>query len=300
MINTANKPESLRTARARATVLAGAAARRALAEGSVPKGNVLELARAAGILAAKRTPELIPLCHPLPLDQVTVDFELTERGVEVTSTVVVTARTGVEMEALTAVSVAALTIYDMLKPLDKELEITGVKLVEKRGGKSDFKSAGADVTAAVIVVSDRVSQGKMQDETGAALRACLDGRGVRVTHTRVVPDEAAQIAAAVRESAARGCSLVLTAGGTGLGPRDVTVEAVRPLLEREAPGIPEAMRAHGTRRHPYAMLSRGVVGLVGTSLVVTLPGSPRGAVESLEPVFPALLHALAIAGGAGH
>jgi cyclic pyranopterin monophosphate synthase len=300
MINTSLKIETLRTARARATLLASPEALAALAEDRVPKGNAIELARAAGTLAAKRTPDLIPLCHPLPLDQVEVKFEFVEGGVTVWATVVATARTGVEMEALTAVSVAALTLYDMLKPIDKELEITAVKLVEKRGGKSDFAAAREGLTAAVIVVSDRVSAGRMQDESGAALRAFLDARGVRTAHARVVPDEAPGIARAVSEAAAAGTSLVLTSGGTGLGPRDVTVAAVRPLLTREAPGIAEAMRAHGTRRHPYAMLSGSVAGLIGESLVLTLPGSPRGAVESLESVFPALLHALDISAGAGH
>jgi cyclic pyranopterin monophosphate synthase len=300
MINTSQKIETLRTARARATLLASPEALRALAEDRVPKGNALELARAAGTLAAKRTDEHIPLCHPLPLDPVKLDFEFVEGGVNVAATVVATARTGVEMEALTAACVAALTLYDMLKPIDKELEITGVKLLEKRGGKSDFAMAREGATAAVIVVSDRVSRGQMNDESGAALRAFLDARGVRTAHARVVPDEVAEIARAVREAAAAGSHLVLTSGGTGLGPRDVTVQAVRPLLDHEAPGIAEAMRAHGTRRHPYAMLSGGVAGLIGASLVLTLPGSPRGAVESLESVFPALLHALDIAGGAGH
>ena len=300
MINTSHKVETLRTARAQAVVLGSSEALSALAEDRVPKGNALELARAAGTLAAKRTSDLIPLCHPLPLDQVQVEFEFVEGGVRVLATAVATARTGVEMEALTAASVAALTLYDMLKPLDPALEITAVKLLEKRGGKSDFGAGAPGVDAAVIVVSDRVSRGQVQDESGAAVRAFLEARGVRTTHTRVVPDEAPLITQAVREVVAAGCRLVLTSGGTGLGPRDVTVEAVRPMLEREAPGISEAMRAHGARRHPYAMLTRAVAGLAGGSLVVTLPGSPRGAVESLEAVFPALLHALDIAAGGGH
>src|SRR5512140_78924 len=144
MVDIGEKAETDRLAVAGGSIIMQPATLEALRQGRTPKGDPLQVAQVAGILAAKRTPELIPLCHPLPLDQVTVDFELTDRGVEVTSTVIVTARTGVEMEALTAVSVAALTIYDMLKPIDKELEITGVKLVEKRGGKSDFKAAGED------------------------------------------------------------------------------------------------------------------------------------------------------------
>ena len=301
MINTSRKSETARTAVARAELRASAEALSALRENRVPKGNALELARAAGILAGKRTPELIPLCHPLPLDQVDVTFEVGAASVEITATATATAKTGVEMEALTAAAVAALTLYDMLKPIDKAMEITGVRLVEKRGGKSDLARASSNgLRAAVIVVSDRVSRGEAQDGSGAALKEFLEGRGIGAGAPAIVADETAEIAAAVRKARDGGAHLILTTGGTGLGPRDVTVEAVRPILDREAPGIAEAMRAHGTRLHPYAMLSRGIAGSIGGSLVVTLPGSPRGAVESLEPIFPALLHALEIVKGAGH
>ena len=300
MIDTSKKVETQRTARAEAVLKASAEAMKLLAENRVPKGNAIELARAAGTLAGKRTPELIPLCHPLPLDQVELDFEVREREVLILATARATARTGVEMEALTAAAVAALTLYDMLKPIDPEMEITGLQLVEKRGGKSDFQFETTGVTAAVIVVSDRVSRGESQDASGEALVEFLAARGIRAPAPAVVADEVADIAAAVKSAAASGTRLILTTGGTGLGPRDATVEAVRPLLEVEAPGIAEAMRAHGTRRHPFAMLSRGLAGAIGRSLVVTLPGSPRGAVDSLESVLPALLHALDIREGAGH
>jgi cyclic pyranopterin monophosphate synthase len=300
VINTSQKVETLRVARAEAVLRASPEALSALRENRVPKGDALDMARAAGILAGKRTFELIPLCHPLPLDQVDVSFEFIDGAVRVIGEATVTARTGVEMEALMAVSVAALTLYDMLKPIDKSMEITGIRLIEKRGGKSDFKASESGYRAGVIVVSDRVSRCESLDESGLRLKEFLQERAVEVVFERTVPDEGPEIAAAVKAAHAARCDLILTTGGTGLGPRDVTVEAVRPLLEREATGIAEAMRAHGTRRHPYAMLSRGVAGCLGGSLVLTLPGSPAGAVESLAAVFPAVLHARAILAGGGH
>jgi len=142
MVDVASKPESPRTARARAFVSMRPAVLRQLS--SNPKGNPLEIARIAGITAAKRTWDLIPLCHPLLLAHVDVEAQVRARGVEITSTVRTTGPTGVEMEALTAVAVAALTVYDMTKALDKSIEIRDIALLEKTGGKSgDYRRAGS-------------------------------------------------------------------------------------------------------------------------------------------------------------
>ena len=136
MVNVGSKEVSERTAVARGFVRMSPAVLRALRAQKVPKGNPLEIARIAGIAAAKRTSEWIPLCHPLPLTHIDVTARLCKNGVEIASRVSVTARTGVEMEALVAVSAAALTVYDMCKALDKGMEITGIVLEEKIGGKS--------------------------------------------------------------------------------------------------------------------------------------------------------------------
>ncbi len=140
MVDVAAKPETVRTARARAFVAMRPTVLRKLAEN--PKGNPLEVARIAGIAAAKRTSDLIPLCHPLPLTHVDVEAVARARGIEITTSVSSTGRTGVEMEALTAAAVAALTVYDMTKALDKSIEIREIVLLEKTGGKSgDYRRA---------------------------------------------------------------------------------------------------------------------------------------------------------------
>jgi molybdopterin adenylyltransferase len=148
------------------------------------------------------------------------------------------------------------------------------------------------VNAAVLTVSDGVARGERDDRSGDALEELLHGDGYEVER-RVVPDEAAEIARAIEELAA-GAPLVLTTGGTGLGPRDVTPEATRTVLQREAPGIAEALRADSIAKTPHGLLSRGVAGVTGRTLVVNLPGSTGGCRDGYAVLRPALEHALSL------
>jgi len=143
MVDVSAKPETRRVATATATVLMAPATAALLAAGELPKGDALAVARVAGIMAAKRTPELIPLCHPLPVSAVEVDLEVQHAAVQVTATVGTTGRTGVEMEALTAAAVAALTLYDMVKGVQRDVRVDGLRLLAKSGGRSGvYRAAG--------------------------------------------------------------------------------------------------------------------------------------------------------------
>lgn len=294
------KIETLRRAEARTTLKATAEIWDRLRNNDVPKKDVLAVARCAGILAAKKTADLIPYCHPLLLDFVSIEFEFEGEALLVRAVVETVAKTGVEMEALTASSLAALTVYDMLKPLDETIEIVGTKLVSKTGGKSSFKEKiPSSFKAAVIVTSDSTFKGTRADKSGRLIRERLVLLGIDSSY-EVVPDEIPEITMAIEESCKNGAQLVLTTGGTGLGPRDVTVEATRAVIDREIPGIMEAARGHGQKRTPYAMLSRGVAGQKGKSLIVNLPGSSKGVEESLDALFPSILHAYKMMKGFGH
>jgi molybdenum cofactor biosynthesis protein MoaC len=271
-------------------------------EGKIPKGDPLPVAKVAAIQAAKNTSLIIPYCHPLPVDYVACSFELDERSIQITTEVKAIYKTGVEMEALTAASVAALTIYDMVKQVDEEMRIVEIRLVQKKGGKSDFQTTlNRRLQAGVLVISDSVSAGTRSDTSGKAIVDRLTERGVEVKEFRVVPDDVQQIAEAlVRYSDEMKLDLVVTTGGTGLGPRDKTPEAMDRVVEREVPGIAEASRIYGQSRIPMSMLSRARAGLRQRTLIVNLPGSQRGVEESLDAILPGLFHAFLMIDGGGH
>src|SRR6185437_7225829 len=307
MRDISHKQITLRTARAVGVVFCGAATIELIRSGQLPKGNLFDVARAAGFLGAKHTSQLLPHCHPVSIDGMEMTFEfldssthaelLGERTAAGNGIVIIgearsIGRTGIEMEVLTGVAVAALEIYDMLKPVDKLLEIGNIRLLEKKGGKSDRERYFAtSPTCAVIVCSDSTAAGKREDKSGVLIQEMLTAAGALVVAYVVVPDEKTVIQRQIREWVDEDIQFIFTTGGTGLGPRDNTVAAVSEILERDADGIAEAMRAYGQQRTPMAMMSRGVAGSVGQTLIVTLPGSSDGARESLEAILPAVFHA---------
>ncbi len=304
MIDVSAKFATLRTARARAVVLATPSTVTRLAANDVPKPDVLAVARCAAIQAAKRTSTLIPACHPVPLDFIEVLFALDEKtgAIAIATHVKAIYKTGVEMEALTAAAVAALTVYDMLKPIDDTLAIRDITLLEKTGGLHQHAqpAEGPALRATVVVISDSVTAGTRVDESGACACALLSELGFAVSGPLVVPDDAPRIVAALTAVCATPCDLIITSGGTGFGPRDTTVAAVRGLFEREAPGIAEWLRAYGRERNLRAILSNATAGLRGRTLIITLPGSPRGVRECLTALSPTLPHAIQMLRGSGH
>ena len=292
MINITHKSNTFRTAIAAAHVVVSKIETiQALQNGTVPKGNVFEVARVAGLFAAKRTSDMIPDCHPLPVEFTEIRYQMHEMSVEIEVEIHTIYKTGVEVEAMHAASVVALTMYDMLKPIDKGVSIEKIHLKEKTGGKSQKKyKVTSDVSAAVIVCSDSISAGKKEDRAGKGIIEKLNHFNVEVPEYEIIPDEIEEIQKLILKHCENNISLIIITGGTGLSPRDCTPEAVIPLIDRRIPGIEEAIRNYGQQRTPYAMLSRSVVGIRGNSLIMALPGSTKGALESIDAVFPSILH----------
>lgn len=302
MIDITHKSPTLRKATAMAVLKVGQPSTiDAIVNKTVPKGDVLEMAKTAGLFAVKKTAEMIPDCHPMPVEQTSIEYVVKEQEVEIYMHVATIYKTGVEVEAMHGVSVVALTMYDMLKPIDKQIEISTIKLVEKKGGKSDFKDKfRKDLKAAVIVCSDTISAGQKEDRAGKAIIEKLESFDVEIAHYGIIPDEKDRIKVEVQAHHNSGCNLIIFTGGTGLSKRDVTPEALEDILERRIPGMEEAIRNYGQQRTPYSMLSRSIVGTIGSTLVLGIPGSTNGAKESMDAIFPAALHVFKIMGGGRH
>jgi len=316
MRDISHKQITLRTADAMGVIYCSPATIGLIRNDQLPKGNLFDVARAAAFLGAKSTPQLLPHCHPVTIDGMDLQFEFLDKdlhghllnaevfsrtGILIKGQARSIGRTGIEMEMLMGISVAALEIYDMLKPVDKQLEIGHIRLLEKKGGKSDReKYFATPPSCAVLVCSDSTAEGKREDNSGKIIVEMLETVNAQVRYYEIVPDDKQAIQDKVRKWVAEDIQFIFTTGGTGLGPRDNTVGAVREMLERDADGIVEAMRTYGQMRTPMAMMSRAVAGSIAETLIVTLPGSSVGARESLEAILPAVFHARKMMKGGGH
>ena len=302
MVDITHKSNTLRTAVAEAVVKVGQQDTiQAILDNKVPKGDVFEMSRAAGLLGIKKTPDILPDCHPIPIEYAGFTFEVQELEIRIHCTIKTIYKTGVEVEAMHGASVVALNMYDMLKPIDKSVEITGIRLLSKRGGKTTFKDKFKQpFKAAVVVCSDTIAAGTKEDRAGKAIIEKISAYDIDVVDYTVIADEIEEIQSCLNNYVEQGLDLVIYTGGTGLSKRDVTPEALEPLLDRRITGIEETIRRYGQERMPYAMLSRSLVGTIKDTLVMALPGSTNGAKESVDAVFPAVLHLFGIFKGARH
>jgi molybdenum cofactor biosynthesis protein MoaC len=339
MIDVSGKLTTRRRAQARGRIRLSPAAFEAVKTGTNPKGNVLALAEVAGIMAAKKTSDLIPLCHPLPLQSVRLGFELGSAAsggpastIDVWCEVVTEAQTGVEMEALCGVNGALLSIYDLSKAVDPAITIEGIRLEVKEGGKSgrwthpeSMANLGAnlgaklgaklgaeqmaEVTAqpltgirvGLITISDRGFAGETQDRSGPAIRAQLEQWGASTVVHPIVADEKRKIQSAIHTLIEEHhVPLIITTGGTGLSERDVTPEAIEEVCDRLIPGIGELLRQSGSHHIETAWLSRSLGAQLGKTWIIALPGSVNAVREGLPALLPLISHGVEIAHGGKH
>lgn len=283
-----------------------------LKSGTLPKGNVLALSEIAGITGAKTAFQMIPLCHPLSLEQATIHHVLNDGEGSVTAycQVVAFEKTGVEMEALAGVNAALLSLWDLLKGTDPALEISDIKLLSKTGGKSGVWLNPQGVaewltqqlprskslqgkTAAVLVMSDRASQGIYQDESGESICRFLKDEGAEIKAYHVISDDFELI----KKTLSGLCTdvqpdLLVASGGTGPGPRDVTPEALAEVSDRLLDGFGDYLRAQSLYFTDTAWLSRMTAAMIGKTFVIALPGSPKAVSECWGIIQPFLGDAL--------
>ena len=301
MVDVGEKAVTRRSATARGVFVSTPEVLALVRRDGLPKADVLATARIAGIQGAKRTSELIPLCHAIALSSMSIDFELGDDQILITATAKTTGQTGVEMEALTAVAIAGLTLHDMTKAVDPQSVLGEIQLVEKTGGKSDAhpERKVRPATAAVVVASTQGAAGTREDTTGPVIAAWLSDHGFAVDAVTVIAD--ADVAAELERVLASAPAVIITTGGTGMSPTDRTPEATRRLIDRELPGVAEAIRARGLPHTPKAALSRGLAGAAGDTVIVNLPGSPGGVKDGLTVLDELLEHLVAqVAGGGAH
>ena len=306
MFDVSNKADTLRYAIAQAIIKVTPETVNLIKNQQTPKGDIIEAAKISATLGAKKTWELIPYCHPIPIDHIFTELSLYESTLEIKVSVKSVWKTGVEMEALTGCSIAALAVYDMLKPIDEHLSIESIKLLDKIGGKRDFieKHLDKKITIAIFVISDSTFNGTRVDKSGKMISDRL--KNTYSTHTEIVgyevlPDNIDKIKThLIKYSDEKKVDLIITSGGTGFSKRDVTPEATKMVIDKETNGISEAIRSYGQRRTPLSMLSRAISGTRDKTLIVNLPGSTKAVSESLDLLLPSIFHAFNMLGGKGH
>ena len=265
----------------------------------VPKGDIFEFSRPAGPLAIKSTCNFIPGCHPKPVEYSSIHFSIEGMSIHITVEVHTIYKTGMETEAMHGATVVALTMYDMLKPIDKGVEISNIYIQNDPLKKENRFPEAVNIKTAVIMCSDSVYAGKKEDSAGKIVAEKLRKYNIEPETYLIIPDDLNTIQSTVRELSTSSFDLVIISGGTGLSARDITPEAITPMIDKMVPGIMEAARRYGQDRTPYAMLSRGVAGFIKNMLVLTLPGSTKGSAESMDALFPSV-HIFSVKLGASH
>lgn len=314
MVDISDKAATKRTCLASGKLHAAPSTIERIKAGNLPKGNPLPLAEAAGIMAVKKTSEILPLCHPLPIDSASIRFEFSDSFVKVFCETTAFAKTGVEMEALNGANAALLCIYDLTKGIDPALEISDLHLIKKSGGKSgDWLHPKENITNAthsaqnwkgisfsVITLSDRCSSGELVDTSGPAITQFANARGAHLNGSHLINDDEKTLKDLLFKICEGSSQIIFCTGGTGIGPRDITPETILSLGGKIIPGFGELMRKESAYITPYAWLSRCEAFLLKNSLSICLPGSKKAVIENLSAIEKIIPHAMEMILGGKH
>ncbi len=311
MIDVGNKRPTKRLAVAKGKIYMNEEAFNAILHNTIPKGNIIALAEAAGIMGAKNTPNMLIMCHPLGLDQALVNCTLNkdENSVTAYCQVLAHAKTGVEMEALAGVNAALLTIWDLTKAIDPNLKISDVSLLLKIGGKSGVWKGKEELPSflqglvpdysfknkkvAVCTISDRASSNEYEDLSGNVLKKLIEENKGQVASYSLIPDELETIKQEVLKICSdESINLLITTGGTGPGAKDLTPKALDEIAKRNLSGFGEFLRQESLYFTPTAWLSRSNAYIVNKTLVLSFPGSPKACKECFDIIHTFIEDAL--------
>ena len=293
MVDISDKVLSARVARAQGKIFMDKKTIKLIKDKSVSKGDVLTVAKISGIQAAKKTYESIPMCHQINLSFVDLSFLIETDCIIISSVAKTNEATGVEMEALNAVSNAALTIYDMCKSADKNMSISNVSLIKKTGGKTSHNT-NYRPKVGIITLSDSVFSGKNKDLSGLILSEGFRDSGCIVEDTIILPDGSEELIPTIKEWSSKNIELILTTGGTGLGSRDLTTGIIEKIFDSKLPGVEQALHSYGYTKIKSAMLSRLLAGVMGKTIIICLPGSPGAVKDALNVLIPSIFHSFHI------
>lgn len=299
-IDITNKIETLREAKAYGRIKLDKNTIDKIKSNSLPKGNLIEATKLCALYGAKSIQNLLPFCHTINIDFVEGELNILDDSIEVFATVRGIARTGYEMEALGAVNAMLLNIYDMCKGFNKNMIIEEIKLLSKKGGKSDYFADLSGEKAAVIVLSDRASKGEYEDKSGKVAIEILKELKAEVLDYKIIPDNKDMLIELIK-TLQNQVNIIITSGSTGFSKRDIAPEATKEVIIKEMIGFGEIMRVYGYRKLPRSIMSRAVCGILNENcIIINLPGSTGGVRDNLSMIGGLLKHALKMARGEGH
>jgi cyclic pyranopterin phosphate synthase len=285
MNDSSSKPEAQQTAKAEGKIFFSNGARDILLEENNPKTDVITAAKVAGIQAAKRTSEFIPFHHGNALNWVELNFSSGEDHIKIESTVKAVTRSGLEMEALTAVSVAALTMLDICKDYDQEVNIQEIKIVHKVS-KKKMLTVKTPIKVGVIVISDRITAGLADDEVGQLLQSGFANAGYHANNYSVISNDSDKLIEKVQEWLEQNIELIITTGGNGIGPRDITLTSLEPFFDFRMEGLEQTLHSIAQVNNSGFYIDRLAAGKIGKTIVICLPIDADLAQDALNVILP--------------
>ncbi len=270
MDDSSSRPEAQQSAKAEGKIFFSNGAREILLEENAPKLDVITAAKVAGIQAAKRASEFIPFHHSTALNWIELDFTSTEDHIKIQSTVKAVTRSGLEMEALTAVSVAALTILDMCKDHDQQVNIQDIKLIPKVS-KRRMLTVKTALKVGIIVISDRITAGLADDEVGQVLQSGFAKEGYHANNYSIISNDADKLIEKVQEWLEQNIELIITTGGNGIGPRDITLTSLEPFFDFRMEGLEQTLHSIAQVKNNGFYMDRLAAGKIGKTIVICLP-----------------------------